>query len=114
MARFFSSVCGCRMVAVTSSRRETFTPARCGSHKRLLFVLVLLANIAPAPAAPPPTKQPEVVREIFVPFEDLNVILESDVRRVFMKRQQYEEMLARVRSSPGEPPPVKAVVLSAL
>ena len=114
MARFFSSVCGCRMVAVTSSRRETFTPARCGSHKRLLFVLVLLANIAPAPAAPPPTKQPEVVREIFVPFEDLNVILESDVRRVFMKRQQYEEMLARVRSSPGEPPPVKALVLSAL
>ena len=114
MARFFSSVCGCRMVAVTSSRRETFTPARCGSHKRLLFLLVLLANIAPAPAAPPPTKQPEVVREIFVPFEDLNVILKSGVRRVFMKRQQYEEMLARVRTSPGEPPPVKALVLSAL
>jgi len=62
---------------------------------------------APAPAAP--TR----VREIFVPFADLNVVLEADIQRVFLTRQEYEALLAKAKQSPLLPPPQAASLLSA-
>jgi hypothetical protein len=84
-----------------------------------LAVLVLLAGSAvgqsyvPAAGRSAP-EPPEVIREIFVPFEDLNVLLEGDVRRVFLTREQYDELLAKAKKvTPDSPAPHAAIVLSA-
>jgi len=53
------------------------------------------------------------VREIFVPFEDLNVLLERQPRRVLLSRQQYDELLERARLTPETPAPHAAVFVSA-
>ena len=34
-------------------------------------------------------------REIFVPFEDLHVILSGDTQRVFVTREEYESLAAK-------------------
>ncbi len=36
-----------------------------------------------------------LVREIYVPYEDLNVVLQQGPRRVYLSREEYEELLAR-------------------
>ena len=36
-------------------------------------------------------------REIFVPFDDLHVILSSDVQRVFVTREEYEALAAKAK-----------------
>src|SRR5262245_54948721 len=53
------------------------------------------------------------IREIFVPFEDLNVILESDKQRVFLTRQEYEDLVKQAKSKPQTPAPHKVVLSSA-
>lgn len=53
------------------------------------------------------------VREIFVPFDDLNVLLEGDAQRVFMTREEYEDLIERAKQSPVEHAPHKAIVTSA-
>lgn len=55
----------------------------------------------------------KLVREIYVPFDQLNVLLDNDVRRVFLERDQYDELLSKAQTSPGEDVPHGAVVLSA-
>ncbi len=55
-----------------------------------------------------------IVREIYVPYEDLNVLLESDVRRAFLTREEYDELLAKAKETkPDQPPPHGAVILAA-
>ena len=53
------------------------------------------------------------LREIFVPFEDLEVLLQGDLQRVFMTRQQYEDLLRRAQQSPERAAPHAASLLSA-
>lgn len=56
----------------------------------------------------------ETVREIYVPYEDLNVLLESEVRRAFLTREEYDELLAKAKQAePDQPPPHGAVILAA-
>ena len=69
-------------------------------------VLCLLALTAAAPAQ-------DTVREIFVPFEDLNVILQSDAQRVFLTREDYEALLAKAASKPVVKVPLSATVVAA-
>ena len=53
-------------------------------------------------------QQPEQpLRELFVPFEELDVLLGSDARRVYMTRAEYEELLVRARVVPNTVPPTK-------
>ena len=40
------------------------------------------------------------LREIFVPFEDLNVILESQTQRVFLTRQEYDALVEKAKTKP--------------
>ena len=49
-----------------------------------------------------------LVREIFIPFDDLNVILEADVHRVFLSRPQYEELIAKAKVKTAETAPLAA------
>ena len=53
--------------------------------------------------------QPPVVREILVPFDDLNVVLEADNRRVFLGREEYEELLKKAKENPPQPQAPRAV-----
>jgi hypothetical protein len=53
------------------------------------------------------------LREIFVPFEDLNVILESDKQRVFLTRQEYDDLVKQAKAKPQSPAPHKILLTSA-
>ena len=70
-----------------------------------LLAAMLLAM--PAFAQEPP------LREIFVPFEDLNIILESDNQRVFLNRKEYDELVAKAVSKPDVKAPHSIAVLAA-
>src|SRR5690606_19418059 len=69
-------------------------------------------NMAPTPqnAAPKPAAQ-KPLREIFVPFDDLQVILESDKNRVFLTREEYEDLLKVVQAKAAKQGPVNVVML---
>lgn len=69
-------------------------------------------DVAPSSEGPPPAG-PTRVREIFVPFADLNVVLEADVQRIFLTRPEYEALLAKAKQNPQTPPPRAATLLSA-
>jgi hypothetical protein len=53
------------------------------------------------------------VRELYVPFEDLNVLLESGPQRVLLPRAQYEELLARAKKTADARAPVGALLAAA-
>ncbi len=56
----------------------------------------------------------EKVREIFVPYEDLSVLMEGNVQRVFLTRQEYDDLLAKAKKKPPEiPAPQGALLLAA-
>ena len=55
----------------------------------------------------------ENVRELYVPFEDLNVLLESGPQRILLTRQEYQDLLAKARKVAEERPPTKALLLAA-
>ena len=63
----------------------------------LLMICVAMASAGASKAAPAeaiPAGEPEMVREIFVPFEDLNVLLEDQPRRVLLSRQEFDHQEA--------------------
>jgi hypothetical protein len=61
-----------------------------------LILLALNARAADVPGDAVPGAEPPQ-REIFVPFDDLHVILSSDVQRVFVTREEYEALAARAK-----------------
>ena len=76
-------------------------------------ILVCLASIVcgDEPVAKPADTR---TREIFVPFEDLNVLLEGQDQRVLLTRKEYDELLGKAKLSPEqEKVPRTRVVLSA-
>ncbi len=64
---------------------------------------------SPAVAAEPPT----VIREIYVPFGELHVLLENQPQRVVLGREEYEELVRRARRTVAGEAPVGAALLSA-
>jgi hypothetical protein len=91
---------------------DRFTPTR------IAIALLLIASAcvvcAQSAFAQPPGGAPETVREIYVPFEDLNILLEGQARRVFLTREEYDGLLARAKQTPsGEPAPQAALLLDA-
>jgi autotransporter-associated beta strand protein len=60
-----------------------------------------------------PRPQPPVVREIFVPFEDLSVLLQQQPRRVLLSRQQYADLLQRAKKAPETHAPQAALLVAA-
>ena len=64
-----------------------------------------------AAAKPPAADTP--IREIYVPFEDLNVILDNDKHRVFLTREEYEELIKQAQAKPQKPAPHKVALVAA-
>jgi ATP synthase F0 subunit b len=78
----------------------------------VLFVSVAFAQAPNSPATPKPADD-KPVREIYVPFEDLNVILDNDHQRVFLTREEYEELVKAAKSKPQTPAPHKVALIAA-
>jgi len=55
----------------------------------------------------------EKVREIYVPFEDLRLLLEEQPGRVLLSREEYETLLQASRKVPDADAPYAAAVVSA-
>jgi hypothetical protein len=53
------------------------------------------------------------IREIFVPYEDLNVILNSDKNRIFLTREEYEALIEQAKVKPHTPAPHKVAIVAA-
>ena len=90
-----------------------------------LFAIALLMSLAFRDSAAQPNMAPAAqnapakpagqkpIREIFVPFDDLQIILESDKNRVFLTREEYEQLLKVVEAQAAKQGPVNVVMLQA-
>jgi len=74
---------------------------------------MLLTMLAPAASAAQPPAKPEKVREIFVPYEDLSTLMEGNSQRVFLTRQEYNDLLAKAKKKPPEVPAPRGALLLA-
>jgi hypothetical protein len=77
----------------------------------LAALLGIFSPMLPASHAAPPADKP--VREIFVPFDDLNVLLQGDAERAFLTRQEYEDLIEKAKQTPIEHAPHQLLLLSA-
>ena len=79
-----------------------------------LFGIALLAGVCLPSLRSLLAQEPDKpMRELFVPFEELDVLLGSDARRVYMTRAEYEELLVQARVVPDIVPPAKLALLAA-
>jgi hypothetical protein len=112
----------CPSLSLSPQRKRGTRPAKrinaCPSLARRASILLLLLTTTVATAAQPSAKPAtdateKPAREIFVPFDDLNVILESDVQRVFLTRDEYENLLDAAKDKPAEGPQHAPALLGA-
>jgi hypothetical protein len=87
-----------------------------------LLALAAILSVAwglattPASAAEKPAQNPknrEIIREIYVPFEDLHVLLDAGPRRVLLARDEYEQLLKKAQKTPKTHAPRSVVLVSA-
>ena len=94
----------------SAQRRATLGRGITGTF--VATALVLVALIAPAFAGgPSDTEKPR--REIFVPFADLNVVLENQPRRVLMSREEFDALVKRAKKTPEKHAPQQILLLAA-
>ena len=74
----------------------------------LSFLLLPAGQVAAAEPDPP-----EKVREIFVPFKDLNVLLENQPHRVLLSRDEYDALVKKAKTTPATHAPRAAALLAA-
>ena len=67
--------------------------------------LILLCAVGLATAA-----EPEVRRDLMVPFEDLHLLLGSGTQRVLLPQEEFEDLVTRARREEAERPPRSAVL----
>jgi hypothetical protein len=75
-----------------------------------LALSILISSIASA-QKPEALKPP--VREIYVPSEEMNVLLEGNTQRVLLSRQEFDDLQAKAKKTPVEVTPREALILSA-
>ncbi len=75
-----------------------------------LIALLFSATLAAKAADNQP---PQPIREIFVPFDDLHILLEGEAQRVFLTRQEYEDLLVKAQIVSAERAPQSMLLLSA-
>jgi hypothetical protein len=77
----------------------------------MLIVVVAALVCTPLMAQDQPQNAP--LREIFVPFEDLNIILEGPTQRVFLTREEYDALVAKAKTKPLVNVPHKVALVAA-
>jgi hypothetical protein len=78
---------------------------------RLPLAVGLLLLVGTTALAHEPGSAP--LREIFVPFEDLNIILEGPTQRVFLTREEYDALIAKAKTKPLAHVPHKVALVAA-
>ncbi len=79
-----------------------------------LGLAMLLSGLASPPAdAMQETDPPKLHREIFVPFEDLNVLLDRNSNRVMLERDEYEKLLEAAKTREIRRAPQDSVMVQA-
>ncbi len=85
------------------------------TYCRVMSVVILMASLvghaAVASAVQPPSEL-RVDRELHVPYDDLNILLEGGVERVLMTRQEYESLLAHSKRQPVDAAPLRAALIA--
>lgn len=81
------------------------------SHYLLMNLLACVVLSASVAVAAEPNIKP--IREIFVPFDDLNVLLQGDAERAFLTREEYEDLIEKAKRTPIEHSPHNVLLLSA-
>jgi hypothetical protein len=76
----------------------------------LFAILVSIVLAASTARAEEPDSR---IREIFVPIEDLKVLLDASPKRVMLERQQFEQLKQRAAKKKSETAPLATVLLSA-
>ena len=85
---------------------------RSGIGLVVVFALVFLVSHASV-CAQSPNEEPVVkTREIFVPYPDLKVILDSGPHRVLLPREEYAELVKKAKKTPETHVPHPAVMVS--
>ena len=89
----------------------------------MLFVAALAGPASLAFGTSPPVINPPfqignpksepTIRELFVPFEDLHVLLENQPERVLLTRAEYQDLLARAKKTADSRAPREALLASA-
>ena len=74
--------------------------------------LLSILNSSTAVAVDGKTDKPPLVRELFVPFEDLDVVLKDAGRRFFLTRVEYDELVRKASVSTEAPAPRTTSLLS--
>ncbi len=65
-----------------------------------MFPALLLAAYPAGAAGPQKPAKEKPIREIYVPFENLHVLLQSQPRRVLLSREEYAELVKKAKKSP--------------
>ncbi len=60
-----------------------------------------------------PPNADRAVREIYVPFSDLHVLLEKQPKRVLLGRVEYDELVKKAKKTPETHAPIAAAIVSA-
>ncbi len=81
----------------------------------LVVALFAAAVVIPVVVSTPvrAADAPLVVREIYVPFGDLNILLENQPQRVLLPRKEYEALVQRAKKSPARAVPQGAALVAA-
>ena len=82
----------------------------------VVLAAALLAGAAAGQSPPTPataTKAEEKVRELYIPYDDLNVLLEGGTQRVLLPRKEYADLLEKARKRTETRAPVEAMLVSA-
>ncbi|MCZ6572487.1 MAG: hypothetical protein O7C98_04860, partial [Planctomycetota bacterium] len=81
-----------------------------------MFTITVTLALAVTAIGAGPVRGPdptERLREVLVPFDDLNVLLASNPSRVLLSRGRYETLLAEARRVPDVGPPLVAAIVAA-
>lgn len=71
------------------------------TFNRFLLSMVMASFVLPFATCSAWQEEP-IVRELLVPYEELNVILEADPHRVFLDKDEYEALIEAAQEKPSE------------
>ena len=88
-------------------------------NNRCLMRIVLMAAVLIwmpvwCLAGPERNHQPEMERQLYVPYDDLNILLDSGTQRVLLSRQEYESLLAEAQQESSDQAPTGALWVAAV
>ena len=80
----------------------------------ILWLLLGAAGLAaPRQAPPKPDAGDRAEREIYVPFDNLNILLEDGAHHVLLDRDEYDKLVQKARRKEAQRPPLAALLASA-